>query len=82
MQLGEHDTLLSVLLIFQFAFIYVFQAQQLPPHLTEELLVCSLPLLPGGCISWSTWFWGFSFLSFFFFLPLLLKEHPQKVREG
>lgn len=49
-------TVLSVFLIFEFAFIYVFEAQQLPPHLTKELLVCSLPLLSsswrgGGCIS-------------------------------
>lgn len=47
---GKYDTVLSVFLIFEFAFIYVFEAQQLPPHLTKELLVCSLPFLSSfGC---------------------------------
>lgn len=45
---GKHDTVLSVSLIFKFAFMCVFEAQQLPPHLTQELLVCSLPLLLEG----------------------------------
>lgn len=73
---GKHDTVQSVFLIFKFAFIYVFEAQQLSPHLTEELLVCSLPLLTGGCIPSST-----TCFLFFSFFALLLKEHSQGIRE-
>lgn len=45
---GKHDTVLSGFLIFEFAFIFVFEVQQLLPHLTKELLVCSLPLLSSS----------------------------------
>lgn len=50
MQFGETQCS-TVSLIFKFAFLRAFETQQLPPHLTQELLVCSLPLLRGGCIS-------------------------------
>lgn len=52
----NYKTALSVFLIFKLAFIYVFEVQQQLPHLTKELLVYSLPLPPGGLISYSTFF--------------------------
>lgn len=45
---GKHD---AVSLVFHFAFPCVFETRQLPPHLTQELLVCLRALLPGGRIS-------------------------------